>query len=163
MKYQSAYFLEKLRKKIINLSSAEFAHRVVYKIQTYKIQKRKSIIHTWITNWKKMLNTYHVIGQLSRMSNSYFFLFSLENRSFLSPGDNLHEISICLLHGKIMKKFISLSSAEFAHRLVYKIQTYKIQLKRKSKIHTWVTNWKHLPCNGQIQQMSNSYFFFPRK
>ena len=108
---------------------------------------------------KKMLNTYHAIGQLSRMSNSYFFLFSLQNRSFLSPGDNLHEISICLLSGKIMKKFINLSSAEFAHRVVYKIQTYKIQLKRKSKIHTWVTNWKLLPCNGQIQQMSNSYFF----
>ena len=126
----------------------------------YKHTKEKKHNTYMSYKLKKMLNTYHAIGQFSKMSNSYFFLFSLENRSFLSPGDNLHEIWICLLSGKITKKFINLSSVEFAHRVVYKIQTYKIQLKRKSKIHTWVTNWKHLPCNGQIQQMSNSYFFF---
>ena len=44
----------------------------------------------------------------------------------------------CLFSEKKKKKEkkISLSSAEFAHRVVYKMQTYKIQLKRKSKIHT---------------------------
>ena len=99
MKCQCPFCEKKKKKKkrkenIINLSSDEFAHRVVYTIQL----KRKSKIHT---NRKKMLKTYHAIGQFSRISNSYFFLFSLENRSFLSPEDNLHEISICLFSGKI--------------------------------------------------------------
>ena len=39
----------KEKKNIINLSSDEFAHRVVYTIQL----KRKSKIHTQVTNRKK--------------------------------------------------------------------------------------------------------------
>ena len=126
----NAYFLKKKREKY-----HEFVICCCPQIGIQNTTQEKKQNTYMSYKQKNMLNTYHAIGQFSRMSNSYFFLFFLENRSFLSPGDNVHEISICLFSGKITKNIINLSSAECAHRVVYKIQTYKIQLERKSKIH----------------------------
>ena len=95
MKYQSAYFLEKLRKisSICHLLNLPIEWYTKYKHTKYNSREKAKYKHELQTE-----NIYHAMGKFSRCQTHIFSFFFLENRilhfmQIFSLGDNLHEVS----------------------------------------------------------------------
>ena len=159
--YDHIIIVKQFIKPFLDKKMSSFEEKGAFKAnELHTTKKKKIIIITLSTLGKK----------IQQILNYHTFLIAPENRcchfmQIISPGDNLHEMSMPIFWKK-KKNITNSSSAEFAHRVVYKIQTYNLREKTKY-IHELQTEKHalHLPCNRLIQQNVKLIFFlvFPRK
>ena len=131
MKYQSAYFLEKLRKisSICHLLNLSIKWYTKYKHTKYNSRKKEKCIHELQTE-----NTYNAMGKFSRCQTHILFsFFPRKIGSYTSCN-----FSICMKYEILFSTSCKLSSKKTI------CMKYQIPFSRKKKNQKNISKWNPL-------------------